>query len=225
MKQAASLATASARISPSGEQMQLSKVTLPLQPHQARNLCIERNLMSDTSDEYDGQLEQRLKFQRKSYIKSNIRDTEEDGEERGHQRGDATGQDEEQSAGGSNGGGFSRQHHHNPHYPENRTPLIRLPLSLPISHVQKEMSSQQHVKTKETNKLQNRNDLSEASAGASPGADTPGSSSRCPVGSIRWGEKRAARRSRHSTTAPDGSLRRERGSPRVSAPPPAGASR
>lgn len=160
--QAASLAaaTTSARSSPSGEQMQLSKVTLPLQPHQARNLCIERNLMSDTSDEYDGLLEQGLKFQRKSYIKSNIRDTEEDGEERGHQRGDATGQDEEQSVGGGNGGGFSRHHHHHPHYPENRTPLIRPPLPLPISYVQNEMSSQQHVKTKETNKLQNRNDLS-----------------------------------------------------------------
>lgn len=132
-------------------QMLLPKVTLPLQPHQARNLCIERNLMLDTSDEHDGLLEQGLKFQNKSYMKSNISTGDDQVD---HQRSEGhEGNEEGQS------GGHRHNHHHQAHYPENRTPLIRPSLPLPISYVQNETSgSSEHVKTKETNKLQNRNE-------------------------------------------------------------------
>lgn len=145
------VAASSAHGTSNVSQMLLPKVTLPLQPHQERNLCIERNLMLDTSDEHDGLLEQGLKFQNKSYMKSNISRSDEHGD---HHRSEGESNEDGQSE------GAHHRHHHQAHYPENRTPLIRPSLPLPISYVQNETSSSssQHVKTKETNKLQNRNE-------------------------------------------------------------------
>lgn len=53
------------------QQSQELKFKLPLQPHQARNPCIERNLFVDTIDETERLLEQGLKFQN-VLSKSNI---------------------------------------------------------------------------------------------------------------------------------------------------------
>lgn len=109
------------------------KLTLPLQPHQARNPCIERNLMLNTTDEYDGLLEQGLKFQTKNYIKSNTgTDSLQENADHDMNHGD---------------------------YSENRA-LIRLSLPMPISYVQNPVgidSETPVVKEKDTNKYQNCN--------------------------------------------------------------------
>lgn len=130
--------TASANMSLNGATQ--PKLSLPLQPHlHGRNLCNERNLMSDLSDEYDGLLEHGMKFQTKSYLKSNVPN-------KSHE---ATRESNNEENDASNG---------HAHLNETRA-LIRTPLPLPISYVQNETSSQS-VKAKETNKYQNRQESS-----------------------------------------------------------------
>lgn len=110
------------------------KLTLPLQPHQASNPCIERNLMLDTTDEYAGLLEQGLKFQTKMYKKSN------------------TGAESSQEP--------NEQEANQTDYAEDRA-LIRPTLPMPISYVQNPVGGEHHephlVKEKDTNKYQNCN--------------------------------------------------------------------
>lgn len=115
--------------------MNQPKLTLPLQPHQARNPCIERNLMCDTCDEHDGLLEQGLKFQTKSYLKGNTTGSDNSASEAPNS--DLT-------------------------YPENRN-AVRPALPQPISYVQNPVgpsteNNQPNVKPKDTNKFKNRDD-------------------------------------------------------------------
>ncbi|KAI2809209.1 Bone morphogenetic protein receptor type-2 [Blomia tropicalis] len=107
------------------------KLTLPLQPHQARNPCIERNLMLETSDEHDGLLEQGLKFQTKPLMNANV----------------------------TNINGHNETRDEDLNYSETRN-LIRTTLPLPISYVQNPVRStanESNNRTKDVNKFQNCN--------------------------------------------------------------------